>query len=241
MLRFYYIICLSVIAFFYFEIRYHYIMKSPSKHSDAEKYNLVRYACRKISKTGRITNKIYGTENLPKEGGYIMYPNHQGRYDAVGIILSHDAPCTFVIDAERSKVTLLNEITNLLGGQRLNKSDIKSQVTCISNVVKEVKQGRKYILFPEGGYSNTKSDNSVEDFMPGSFKAAIKSRAPIVPVALIDSYNLFTVNTLKRATCEIHYLEPIYYDEYKDMSSHEIASMVQSRIECEIKEAVKAG
>ena len=42
----------------------------------------------------------FGIENLPKEGGYMMYPNHQGKYDVYGIFCVHKKPLfmTYVYD-----------------------------------------------------------------------------------------------------------------------------------------------
>lgn len=66
------------------------------------------------------------------------------------------------------------------------------------------------------------------------FKAATKSKCPIVPVALIDSYKAFDTGSVKKLTVQVHFLEPIYYDEYKDMKTTEIAAEVKKRIEATI-------
>ena len=34
--------------------------------------------------------RVYGRENIPTDSNYIMYPNHQGKYDALGIILAQE-------------------------------------------------------------------------------------------------------------------------------------------------------
>ena len=39
-----------------------------------------------VKKRGRIETVASGMENLPTEGGYIMFANHQGKYDALGVI-----------------------------------------------------------------------------------------------------------------------------------------------------------
>ena len=51
----------------------------------------------------------------------------------------------------------------------------------------------------------------------------MRAKAPIVPVALIDSYVPFDRNTIRKTTVQVHYLKPMYYEEYKDMKSTEIA------------------
>ena len=105
---------------------------------------------------------------------------------------------------------------------------MRSQVKTISNVITQVKDGRRYIIFPEGGYSD--NNNDVHDFLPGTFKCSVKSKTPIVPVALVDSYKVFGINSLRPVKTQVHFLEPIYYDEYKDLSTKEIANLVQTKI-----------
>ena len=68
-------------------------------------------------------------------------------------------------------------------------------------------------------------------FKGGSFKAATKARCPIVPVALIDSFKPFDTNTIKPVTVQVHFLEPLLYDDYKDMKTTEIAALVEERIQ----------
>ena len=70
----------------------------------------------------------------------------------------------------------------------------------------------------------------MQEFRAGSFKCATRVKAPIVPVAIIDSYKPFGVNSLRRVKTQVHFLEPILYEEYKGMSTQEIADLVKSRI-----------
>ena len=51
----------------------------PEKYSVEERYALARHVIRLMKVTGGIHTKSYGTELLPTEGGYMMYPNHQGK------------------------------------------------------------------------------------------------------------------------------------------------------------------
>jgi 1-acyl-sn-glycerol-3-phosphate acyltransferase len=200
----------------------------PYNYSEQDRYDFARRMISIMKHRGRIQTNAYGVDNLPEDGGYIMYANHQGKYDALGIISVHDAPCTIIMDAKRSQLLLADQFITLLNGCRLDKSSMKAQMNGILNVIDEVKDGRRYIIFPEGGYGNNK--NKVQDFLPGSFKCALKSESPIVPVALIDSYKPFGVNSLKKVTTQVHFLEPIYYETYKDMTTQEISRLVRYRI-----------
>lgn len=84
------------------------------------------------------------------------------------------------------------------------------------------------IIFPEGGYEDNK--NEVQDFLPGAFKCSVRSRTPIIPVVLEDSYKVFGINSLRRIRTEVHFLKPLYYEEYEKLNTTEIARLVRERI-----------
>lgn len=207
----------------------------PEKYSEQRRYSLVLHAIYLMNKTGKIHTVAYGTENLPKNGGYIMYPNHQGKYDVLGIMYTHGDPCTFVMDKRKSNTILVREFVDLVQAKRLEKDNPRQGIHIITDVAKEVAAGKKYILFPEGGYEFN-NRNKVCDFKAGSFKIALKSKAPIVPIALIDSYKVFNSFHLGPITTYVYYLEPITYEEYKNLKTQEIAVLVKERIEQKIRE-----
>ena len=68
----------------------------------------------------------------------------------------------------------------------MDRNDIRQSLQVIVNVTNEVKNGRNYLIFPEG--TRSKMGNEMLEFKGGSFKAATKAKCPIVPVALIDSF-----------------------------------------------------
>lgn len=234
MLRFCFVILISLPFVLFYLGKATYIEKHDERYTEEERYAVARRAVSILQRNGRIRTDVYGTENLPDKGGYVMYPNHQGKYDALGIISGHPRPCTVMIDDKRSHQLITTQFISLLKGSRLDKTDMKQQLKTVLNIVDEVKSGRRYIVFPEGGYYHNR--NEVHDFLPGAFKCSIKSRTPIVPVVLIDSYKPFELNSLKKVRTQVHFLPPIPYEEYKDMSSREIAEKTRGQIVAKIKE-----
>lgn len=110
----------------------------------------------------------------------------------------------------------------------IDRDDIKQSMKVILQVTKEVMQGRNFLIFAEG--TRSKDGNQLLEFKGGSFKAAMKAKCPIVPVALIDSYKSFDTDSIKPLTVQVHFLEPMSYGEYKEMKSVEIAAEVRRRI-----------
>lgn len=229
MTRFYYAILISIPIIIYYICKAEYYANHRERYDEDTCYRLAKNIVNWVKRNARVKTISYGEENLPDEGGYIMYSNHQGRYDAIGIISAHDKPCSVVMDSERSKLPIAKQVVDLLCGVRMNKADIKQQVRASRDVRRAVEQGRRFIYFPEGKYEDNR--NTLQEFHPGAFKCAQQAKAPIVPVAIYDSHIVFDFNSLKKVTTQVLFMEPIYYEEYGDMTTREISDMVKERIE----------
>lgn len=233
MLRLIYVIGISLPFVIYYLIKVMYYIRNEEKYTEEQRYDLAVRLVGRMNRNGRIHTISYGQEKLPKENGYIMYPNHQGKYDALGIISAHERPCSVVIDDKASHALITSQFIDLLKGIRMDKTDMRKQVEAIREVAKEVKDGRNFVIFPEGGYDN--NQNCLQEFLAGAFKCAQLSRSPIVPVAIYDSYKVFSINSIKKVRTQVSFLEPIFYEEYKGMNTRAIAQMVKQRIEDEMK------
>lgn len=214
-------------------------MRHIDRHSEEERYALANEMVTKMNKSSGYKTIAYGQENLPREGGYMLYPNHQGKYDVLGIFNTHEKPLTFVMDEKRSHIILVNEFLELVQGKRLEMDNPRQTIRVFQEIAQELKEGRKYILFPEGGYKEN-NRNIVEQFKPGSFKLAQMSRTPIVPVALVDSYKVYNSDVCGPVTTYVYYLDPIYYEEYKGLKTVEIAQIVEDRIKAKIAEHLES-
>lgn len=209
-------------------------MGKHDKYSEEERYAFVKKATVEANKCGRVKIDAFGLENIPRENGFIFFPNHQGLYDVLGLLESCPNPFTIVMKKEAGNVILLKQVISCLKGQLIDRDDIRQGFLVIKKMAEEVNAGRNYVIFAEG--TRTRNKNELLEFKGGSFKSAVMAKCPIVPVALIDSYKPFDENSVKRVTVQVHYLEPIAYDRYQNMKTTEIAQLVRSRIEAVIKE-----
>lgn len=204
------------------------------KLSNIEKYDrFTRYAwmhrlCKVVNRRGRVTIDCHGTENLPKEDGYVMFPNHQGLFDALAFIETHERPLVTVMKKEVKDIFLLRNIICMLQAEIIDREDIRQSMTVIKNMTNRVKNGENFLIFAEG--TRSRKGNQIGEFKGGSFKSAMNARCPIVPVALIDSFKAFDTNSIKPITVQIHYLKPLYYEDYKGLKSTEISVLVENMI-----------
>ena len=203
------------------------------KYDEEQRYALLQEVTTRANRAGRVTVECYGRENLPKENGYILFPNHQGLFDTLLFFETHGRFLSFVMKKEVANALLVKQIGRMVRAKAMDRSDVRQSMTVIKEVSEEVKKGRNYIIFPEG--TRSREGNKLLNFKGGAFKSAVYAKCPIVPVAVIDSYKAFDIHSIKKMTAQIHYLEPLTYEQYKGMKTVEIAAIVKSRIEAEIE------
>ena len=188
----------------------------------------------RANKGGNVKIITSGSENIPKEDGFIFYPNHQGLYDVLAIVDVCPRPFGVVAKKEVKNVPLLKQVFLCTKSLMIDREDVRQSMQVIVEVTKQVSEGRNFLIFAEG--TRSKKGNQTIDFKGGSFKAAVKAKCPIVPIALIDSFKPFDTNTIKKVEVQVHFLKPILFEEYKDMNTNEIALEVKRRIDVTIKE-----
>ena len=217
-------------------IRLNYHASHVDKYTDEEHYKMLKFIDHRANKCGNVYIDAHGVENIPKENGFMFFPNHQGLYDVLAIMEACPVPFSVVAKKEVADIPFLKQVFACLRAYMLDRDDVRQAMQVIIDVSNEVKNGRNYLIFPEG--TRSKNGNQIGEFKGGSFKAATKAKCPIIPVAMIDSFKPFDTKSIRQVTVQVHFLEPLYYEEYKDMKTTEIASIVHDRIQKTINENI---
>ena len=202
--------------------------KNPDKYPEQEKWDHVHRIMSLAAASGNINLQITGLENIPQEPGFMLYGNHQGMFDVVAISGTCPIPLAVVYKKELKGVPLLQQIYDCTRSYAMDREDVRQSLTVIQNVTEELKQGRSFVIFPEG--TRSRKGNEMLEFHGGSFRCAIKSKCTVIPMALIDSFRVLDEKGSKPVTVQLHYLKPIEYEEYKDLKTTQLAELVRSRI-----------
>ena len=200
-----------------------------NKYSENRKYAFIKKITAWIVSTGKVNVEVYGRENIPEIDGFMFFPNHQGLFDGFALVEACPTPFSTVYKKELRNIPFLKQILTCVKAIELDRGDVRQGLAVIQQVTKEVQEGRNYMIFAEGTRSRNK--NQLLDFKGGSFKSAVKAKCPIVPVALIDSYKVFDTDSISRTIVQVHFLEAIYYNDYKELSTVQIAELVKASIE----------
>ena len=208
--------------------------RSGDKHTEQERYDFLRYVVKKANHAGRVDVVGRGMENIPEKNGFILFPNHQGMFDMLAVIETCPNPVSVVVKKEAAGIFLVKQVIEMLRGISIDRKDIRGAKEVIDRMTQEVKNGRNYVIFAEG--TRSREGNQILDFKAGTFKSAVHAGCPIIPVALINSFRPFDIPSIKREQVQVHYLEPLYPNQYMDMKTREIAHLVHERIQKKIDE-----
>ena len=202
--------------------------KHPEKYSEEEMYRHIQYILKRAVRGGNIDLQVSGTENIPKEGGFMLYANHQGMFDVLAVAATCDIPVGAVLKKELYDIPFLHQVAICTKSFPMDREDVRQSLTVIQSVIREVKAGRNYLIFPEG--TRSRNGNQMGQFHSGSFRCATRSKCPIVPVALVDSFKVLDQKGSKPVTVQIHYLKPICWEKYGNLKTTELAALVKERI-----------
>ena len=207
--------------------------KNPERYTEAEMYGHIQYILSEAIKGGNVSVEVHGKENIPAENGFLLVSNHQGMFDVLAIVANCDNPMGGVykieLDNKGKGIPLIKEIIRCTKSFAMDRSDVRQSLTVIQNVTEELKKGRNYLIFPEG--TRSKNGNVMGEFHGGSFRCAVKAKVPILPIAVIDCHRILDEKGSNPMSCQVHFLKPICYEEYKDLKTVELADLVKSRIQ----------
>ena len=208
--------------------------KNPDQYSEQEKYEHIQYIAKLAVNAGNVDLKVTGLENIPQQDGFLFYPNHQGLFDIVALLTTCPRTFGMVFKIELENVPVLKQVIACTKSFAMNRADVRQSLTVIQNVTKEVENGRNYLIFPEG--TRSKLGNQMMEFHGGSFRAALKAKCPIVPIAFVDCFKVLDQKGSKPVSVQMHYLKPIPYEEYGHLKTVDVAELVKTRIAAAIEE-----
>ncbi len=222
-----------IMFFLYVEVFYYLVAKrkpqgSMFKHFLAKQIMTVPL----VGTNTRI--KIIGEENLPKDPGFSIYSNHTSMMDIPVLMYKlQKYPVAFLAKKVVVKLFAIGKWTPKLGCVMIDRTNARKGAESIVNVIRNVKNGITMVVFPEGTRSGIVGE--LIDFKPGSFKVALKSKAPLVPLTIVKPRNIKNVKwpLPRRVTIVIH--EPIPFSELSGMSSLDLSIKVKEIIEGPLK------
>jgi 1-acyl-sn-glycerol-3-phosphate acyltransferase len=135
---------------------------------------------------------VVGEENLRRCPVAVYASNHLSYMDTP--VLFSAVPFQFRILARQSlwKIPFIGWHLNRSGQIPVDTENPRASISSLSAGVKALKAGMPLIVFPEGGRTK---DGHLSTFMSGPAYMAIRAQVPLVPMAIVGTYELLPMHT----------------------------------------------
>lgn len=112
----------------------------------------------------------------------------------------------------------------------INQQNPAASIGAIKSALRSLRSGMPLVIFPEGGRTR---DGKIQPFLPGAFFLAIKAQAEIVPIALVDTFDLLPMNTyhIKSQPLEMRVGDPISTVGMTLQDTDKVSARVRAAIE----------
>jgi 1-acyl-sn-glycerol-3-phosphate acyltransferase len=183
-------------------------------------YETVRDWAQGVMKSAGAKVTVHGLENLP-DGNMLFVSNHQSNFDIPLLLAEIPVPKGFIAKKELANVPFISSWMKQINCLFMDRDDMKQSMQIILEGIKLLKGGYSMVVFPEGTRSK---GGPVAEFKAGSFKLAVKSKVPVVPVTIDGTYKLLegNGNRIKPADVNLYIHKPI---DVTTLSKDEIADL----------------
>ena len=167
---------------------------------------------------------VSGANNLPKEGPYILAPNHIDDVDPVPIAAAVKKPITFLMAQDQAELPWYKAWGPWSYGVLLvNRENV--QISTIKKIQKQINKKERICIFPEG----TIKGEGLKEGKRGVAYFAIKNEIPIIPTAIIGTKGIIEkIKKLKRERVKVVFGKPIFVkkgDEEKKITQQVMATL----------------
>jgi 1-acyl-sn-glycerol-3-phosphate acyltransferase len=206
--------------------------RHPEKYPIEERSLNGKILAAKVSNDLSVITYIEGLENIPNDQFSYFVGNHLSEFDPFIPFAMLDKPVSYIGKYEIRNFPFVGTFLKSLSGEFMDRKDLKQSLKVMGRIEEDLKkQTKNWVIFPEGT-RNKDSRSLCLNFHHGTFRPPMRAGVPIVPFVIIGTDRVFRSNPIyKKCPISVKILKPITFNEYKNMTSQELASEVRTRIQ----------
>lgn len=219
------------------------ISKFNKRAADISQLRIVQWGFRCVSFLSGIRLTVNGEENIPKDQAVLYIGNHRSFFDIVITYQRCPGLTGYISKDGVNKVPVLNLWMKRLYCLFLDRKDLKQGLKVILTAIDQIKSGISMCIFPEGTRNRNADDPaSLLPFKDGSFKIALKTGCPIVPMVLTGTDDVFEKHFpwVRHTKVTLTYGKPIILSELSKDEQKHIASYCQNIVQTMLNDALDA-
>lgn len=191
---------------------------------------LARTWSRWILATAMSPVTVVGLEHIDVSQPAIYAANHISALDIP--VLYANLPFQFRILAKKElfRYPFIGGHLKRSGQFPIDETNARASIRSLAKAIESLQARVPLMIFPEGGRA---ADGHITPFMSGAFYAAIKAQVPVVPMAIVGTFETLPMNTYHIQPRPLQLLigKPISSNNYTLRQMDALAAEVQSVIE----------
>ena len=183
-----------------------------------------------ILKTAMCPLRVEGVENLDLRRAAIYACNHQSALDIPALYVGLDFQFRIMAKKELFRYPFMGWHLKRSGQIPIERENARSSLKSLIRASEAVRGGTPLLVFPEGGRT---PDGTIKPFLGGAFYVAIKGGVPIVPMALVGTYEALPMNSyvIRPHSMRLIIGNPISTEGMNPRDMDTLAAKVQKAIE----------
>jgi 1-acyl-sn-glycerol-3-phosphate acyltransferase len=160
------------------------VVKSNSRLIDG----ITRLWANSIIRAAGIDLRAEGTEIIDRKQRYILIANHSSYFDIPCIFAAIPQPIRFMAKVSLFKIPIFGWAIGRAGFIPIDRKNRRTAVKSFEKAVDRIRKGNTVVVFPEEGRSR---ERAMRPFQRGGFLLALRSGLPILPVAILGTYDVY--------------------------------------------------
>ncbi len=196
----------------------------------ARQHAIARTWARWILGTAMCPVRVTGLDRIDTSKPAIYAANHISALDIP--LLYANLPFQFRILAKQElfRYPFIGGHLKRSGQFPVDQSNARASIRSLGRAIEGLKAGMPLVIFPEGGRA---ADGHITPFMSGAFYASIKAQVPVVPMAIVGTFEALPMNTYNIQPRELQLIvgEPISPQTHGPRHLDVLAATAQRAIE----------
>jgi 1-acyl-sn-glycerol-3-phosphate acyltransferase len=134
-----------------------------------------------------VRTKVHGNENVTPKQSYVIVANHQTFFDIFLLYAHLGIDFKWVMKKELRKLPFLGYASEKVGHIFIDRSSARASIVSMEEAKRKLTDGSSVLMFPEGTRSGT---FEMRPFKRGAFKLALELELPILPVTIVNSWQI---------------------------------------------------
>ena len=155
-------------------------------------HEFARLWSRMILKTGFVPLRVEGLHNIDPARPAVYAANHLSALDIPALYAAVPGQFRIMAKKELFRYPVLGWHLKRSGQIPIVFGDAHASVGSLKRAGRTLRKGLPLMVFPEGGRSPS---GQLQPFMGGAFFAAIAEQVPVIPIAIVGTYELLPMNS----------------------------------------------